>query len=94
MGDLLECMKYEKQYIPSVEGPIGNDSEFDSFLELTDLMVAEKQAIQPHPEVYKNMNDVYTFIEVSSHAKVTITNSLVELTLESLPSFILFELIW
>lgn len=90
----MECMKYEKQYIPSMEGPIGNDPEFGSFLELTDLMVAEKQAIQSYPEVYMNMNDGYTIIEVSSHAKATITNSLVELTLESLPSFILFELIW
>lgn len=77
-----------------MEGPLGNDPEFDSFLELIDLMVAEKQAIQSHPEVYKNMNDGYTVTEVSSRAKVTITNSVVELTLESLPSFILFELIW
>lgn len=37
MGDLLECVKYEKQYIPSMEGPEGSDPEFDNYLELTDL---------------------------------------------------------
>lgn len=37
MGDLMECVKYEKPYIPSVEGSKGNEPEFDNYLELTDL---------------------------------------------------------